>query len=171
MSDELATLNSHHQRRLRATFQYIDNLLSEIDAMVNPRDSGALFPHYAVDFAPSQHVLLQSGIAQIRGRLVQAMKDNKVAAAPPSISAVQAIRSALNFIDIAVAELRPRYMRGYGARGLDLVDPRRQPHRAAGGGARARRSSHAHRGAGSGDGAAAADDPQGHHGRAARPGV
>jgi hypothetical protein len=115
MSAELATLNSHHQRRLRATFQYIDNLLSEVDAMVNPRDSGALFPRYALDFAPSQRILLQSGIAQIRGRLVQAMKDNKVAVAPPSISAVQAIRSALNFIDIAVTELRPRYMRGYGA--------------------------------------------------------
>ena len=115
MSAELAALNSHHQRRLRATFQYIDNLLSDVDAILNPRDSGALFPRYVVDFASSQQVLLQSGIAQIRGRLVQAMKDNKVAAAPPSISAVQAIRSALNFIDIAVAELRPRYMRGYGA--------------------------------------------------------
>ena len=115
MSAELAALNSHHQRRLRATLQHIDNLLSDVDAILNSRDSGALFPRYVVDFASSQQVLLQSGIAQIRGRLVQAMKDNKVAVAPPSISAVQAIRSALNFIDIAVTELRPRSMRGYGA--------------------------------------------------------
>ena len=115
MSAELATLNSHHQRRLRATFQHIDNMLSEIDALVNPRDSGALFPRYAVDLAPSQCVLLQRGIAEIRAGLVQAIKDNNVAVAPPSISAVQAIRGALTFIDIAVTELRPRYMRGYGA--------------------------------------------------------
>jgi hypothetical protein len=115
MSAELATLNSHHQRRLRATFQYIDNLLSEIDAILKPRDSGSLFPRYAVDFAPSQRVLLQSGIAEIRGRLLQAVKDYQIDVGPPSISAVQAIRSALSFIDIAVAELRPRYMRGYGA--------------------------------------------------------
>lgn len=115
MSAELATLNPHHQRRLRATFQYIDNLLSDIDAIVNPRDSGALFPRYVIDFAPSQRVLLQSGIAEIRGRLLQAMKDYKVDVGPPSISAVQAVRSALSFIDIAVTELRPRYMRGYGA--------------------------------------------------------
>jgi hypothetical protein len=115
MSAELATLNPHHQRRLRATFQYIDNLLSEIDAILKPRDSGALFARYAVDFTPSQRALLQSGIAEIRCRLVQAMKDYKVDVGPPSISAVQAVRSAFSFIDIAVTELRSRYMRGYGA--------------------------------------------------------
>ncbi len=115
MSAELATLNPHHQRRLRATFQYVDNLLSAIDAMLTPRDSGALFPRYAVDFVPAQRVLLQDGIAQIRGQLLQALADNNIAVEPPSISAVQAIRSALSFIDIAVTELRPRYMRGYGA--------------------------------------------------------
>ena len=115
MSAELATLNPHHQRRLRATFQYIDNLLTEIGAILQPRDSGALFPRYVVDLAPAQSVLLQSGIVTIRGRLVQAIKDYNVDVEPPSISAVQAIRSALNFIDIAVTELRPRYLRGYGA--------------------------------------------------------
>lgn len=43
------------------------------------------------------------------------MKDYKVDVGPSTISAVQAVRSALSFIDIAVTELRPRYMRGYGA--------------------------------------------------------
>jgi hypothetical protein len=32
----------------------------------------------------------------------------------PSIPATRAIHSALTFIDIAVEELKPRYMRGYG---------------------------------------------------------
>ena len=115
MSAELAALNPHHQRRLRATCQYIDNLLSEIDAILTPRDSGALFPRYAIDFAPAQRALLQGAIVEFRGQLLQAIKENKVTVEPPSISALQAIRSALNFIDIAVTELRPRYMRGYGA--------------------------------------------------------
>jgi hypothetical protein len=115
MSAELAALNPHHQRRLRAAFQYIDTLLSGIDAILDPPDSGALFPRYAVDLAPAQRVLLQRGIVEIRGRLSQALADNNLAIEPPSISAVQAVRSALNFIDIAVTELRPRYMRGYGA--------------------------------------------------------
>jgi hypothetical protein len=121
MSAELATLNPHHHRRLRATFQYIDNLLSEIEAILQPRDSGALFQRYSVDFAPSQRVLLQSGIAELRGHLVQAMKDYNVNVGSPSISAVQAVHSALSFIDIAVTELRPRYMLGYGAVGPEAA--------------------------------------------------
>lgn len=114
MSAELAELNPHQKRRIRATCQYIDALLSQIETILNPGDSHSLFPRYAMDFAPSLRLRIEGGIAQIRARMSQAMAQHDIVVEPPSIAAAQAIRSALNFVDIAVTELRPRYMRGYG---------------------------------------------------------
>jgi GTP-binding protein EngB required for normal cell division/NTP pyrophosphatase (non-canonical NTP hydrolase) len=47
-------------------------------------------------------------------RLVRVLEGQNIEPESPSIPATRAIHSALTFIDIAVEELKPRYMRGYG---------------------------------------------------------
>ena len=53
-------------------------------------------------------------MAHIRGQLLQALAGQALGPEEPHISAAHSISVNLTFIDIAVAELAPRYVRGYG---------------------------------------------------------
>jgi GTP-binding protein EngB required for normal cell division len=107
-------LNSSQERRLRATLHEADRLLSEIGQILNCAASKSPFPKYIVDLTPAQRKTIEDYVSRIRMRLGRVLEGQNIAAEPPSIPATRAIHSALTFLDIAVEELRPRYMQGYG---------------------------------------------------------
>ena len=109
-----APLNESQERRLHVTCQYIDKLLGEVEGILNIAASKAAFPRYSGDVAPAQRRTIEDYISRIRAQLVRVLDGQSITREKPSIPASRAIHVALGAIDIAVEELRPHYMRGYG---------------------------------------------------------
>lgn len=107
-------LNEFQARRLYVTFRYIDKLLCEIEDVLNTPSSRAAFPKYSPDVAPAESRQMEQHIARIRSQLVRILDEQSIPRQVPFISASHAIHAALGSIDIALEELKPRHMRGYG---------------------------------------------------------
>jgi GTP-binding protein EngB required for normal cell division len=107
-------LNEFQAQRLRVTCQYIDRLLGEIGEILNISSSKAAFPQFSPDIAPTQRRIIEDYLARLRAQLVRVLDGQGISRETPSIPASRAVHVALTAIDIAVEELKPRYMHGYG---------------------------------------------------------
>lgn len=110
-----SSLNEFQAGRLRVTCQYIDRLLGDIEAILNVSTSEAAFPRYSSDVALAQRRTIEDYISRIRAQLIRVMDGQGITREQPAIPASRAIHVALGAIDIAVEELKPQFMRGYGA--------------------------------------------------------
>lgn len=108
------SLNPYQANRLRITCQYIDKLLAEIEEILNSANSKSPFPRYATDVLPAQRRTIDDYVARIRAQLVRILEGQGIAREKPSIPMSRAVHVHLGAIDIAVEELEPKYMRGYG---------------------------------------------------------
>jgi GTP-binding protein EngB required for normal cell division len=108
------TLNPFQANRLRVTCQYIDKNLAEIEEILNSTGLKMAFPRYAADVLPAQRRTIEDYIARVRAQLVRVLEGQRIAREKPSIPASRAVHIHLGAIDIAVEELKPKYMRGYG---------------------------------------------------------
>ncbi len=111
----MSPLNESQARRLRVTCQYVDRLLGEIEALLNAAASKAAFPKYIPDVSPADRRTIEDYIARIRAQLGRVLSGQGITPEPPEIPARRAVRANLTGIDIAVEELRPKYMVGFGA--------------------------------------------------------
>ncbi len=114
-------LNESQQRRLLVTCQYVDRLLVDIETILTVAASRSPFARYRDDLAPGQRRLLQDYLERIRSELLRVLARHGLEPAGPPVSVTHAVRTTLGFVDIAVEELRPTYMRGYGALPPELV--------------------------------------------------
>ncbi|HUJ40552.1 MAG TPA: dynamin family protein [Candidatus Acidoferrales bacterium] len=110
----MSGLNENQARRLRVSCQYIDRLLGEIEAILNAAGSGAAFPQYVAEVRPAARRTMEDYIARIRAQLRRVLDGQGIEAPPASIPAARAVRANLTAIDIAVEELKPGYMAGFG---------------------------------------------------------
>lgn len=122
MTRHTGELNEHHKTRLRITCQYIDKLLSDIADVLHAAASPSPFPRYVVDISPAQIRVLEDYIRRFRTQLVQTIAWQNMKPAPPDIPATRAVLTNLAFVDIAVEELKPSYMRGSGPVPEDAID-------------------------------------------------
>jgi GTP-binding protein EngB required for normal cell division len=107
-------LNEHQVRRLRITCQHIDELLCTIEETLNFAASKAAFPHYTSDITPVQRKTIEDYIARIRAQLIRVLDGQQIPRDRHTITISRAIDATLISVDIAVEELKPKYMRGYG---------------------------------------------------------
>jgi GTP-binding protein EngB required for normal cell division len=107
-------LNDSQQTRLRITCQYIDKLLSEVEDILQAASSRSPFPRYVVDLNPAQIRLIEDHVRRLRLQLVHTLEWQQMKPLPPEILATHAVLTNLTFVDIAVEELKPHYMRGFG---------------------------------------------------------
>jgi len=107
-------LSDIQKRRLIVTCGYIDRLLGDVEEILDEHSSASLFPHHVRDLTASQTVVLEEHIRHIREQLVQTLAWQHMKPEPPEIPASRAILTHLAFIDIAIEELKPGYMRGSG---------------------------------------------------------
>lgn len=122
MTRKAGELNEHQKTRLRITCQYIDKLLSDVADVLHAASSPSPFPRYIVDINPAQVRVLEDYIRRFRTQLVQTIAWQNMKPEPPEIPATRAVLTNLAFVDIAVEELKPRYMRGSGQVPEDAVD-------------------------------------------------
>ena len=115
-------LNGPQQSRLRITCHYIDKLLSDAEHILHQATSQSPFPRYVVDVTPAQVRVIEDYMRRLRAQLLRALDWQQLKPKPPDIPATRAVLTNLAFIDIAVEELRPGYMRGSGTVPEDAVD-------------------------------------------------
>lgn len=105
-------LNANHARALYAAAVAVDRLLGEMEALATSRDSP--FRRYVDDLSPVQKQLLTAFTRAARLRMVGALSQFGVPAPAPSGSARATARNALTFAEIALQEVEPSHLRGYG---------------------------------------------------------
>jgi GTP-binding protein EngB required for normal cell division len=108
-------LNENQQTRLRITCRHIDKLLSNIEDILHAATSQSPFLRYIVDINPAQIRVIEDHIRRLRSQLVRTIAWQQMKPEPPDIPATRAILAHLTFVDIAIEELKPSYMRGSGA--------------------------------------------------------
>ncbi len=108
-------LNEAQQRRLSVTCAYIDKLLSEVEQILHETSSKSPFPRHVVDVTPAQTRVLEDHIQHIREQLLRALAWQNITPEAPEIPTTRAALTHLAFIDIAIEELKPNYMRGSGS--------------------------------------------------------
>jgi len=106
--------NEFQQNRLSVTCNYIDQLLKDIEEILTSTASKSPFPKYTPDISPAQRKEIEDYIARFRVRLVGVLDSTQIPLPKGRISALHSLKTTLSCIDIAVEELKPRYMHGYG---------------------------------------------------------
>ena len=109
-----AVLNPNHRRHLLVSYQYADQLLSEVEAILFASTSKSPFPKYKNSLTPAQIKVVQDYIARIRNQMVHALASQSITPPPPQLDSAHSIRVTLEFADIAFDECRAERMRGYG---------------------------------------------------------
>ena len=78
-------------------------------------ESKGIFPSYHNDIADADRKTIEAFIQRLRKQLLEVLTGQTLAPETPHISASHSIDVGLTFIEVAIEELAPRYMRGYGA--------------------------------------------------------
>lgn len=114
MRDDHITLNASQRQHLLVTCKHIDKLLGDVESTLNAAGSKTVFPSYSNDVTPMQRKTIEDYVARVRGQLLQVLAGQALQPEKPRISTIHSIHVNLTFVDIAIAELAPHYMRGYG---------------------------------------------------------
>ena len=122
MTRRAGELNEHQKNRLRITCQYIDKLLGDLDHVLHAAISQSPFPRYIVDMTPAQIRVVEDHIRRFRSQLLRTIAWQQMKPELPNIPASRAVLTNLAFVDIAVEELKPSYMRGSGEVPEDAVN-------------------------------------------------
>jgi small GTP-binding protein len=113
-SHAVSSLNDSQQRNLRISCKHIDGLLQSIEEVLSPARSNSVFPKYIQDITPIQRKTIEDYLARIRAQLLRVLAGQAIEVEKPRITASHAIHTALTFVEIAIEELSPSRMQGYG---------------------------------------------------------
>ena len=108
------SLNPSQARHLLVHCEHADQLLSEIENILTVAASKSPFPRYTVDVTPAQAKVVQDYIARVRAQLIRVLAGLDISPDGPKFGAIHSIRVTLAFIRIAIQEISPRYLAGYG---------------------------------------------------------
>jgi GTP-binding protein EngB required for normal cell division len=113
--DAAARLNDAQKLHFRVSIQYIDQLLQDVEGILHATESKSPFPKYRIDLSPAQGRVLEDYIRRLRAQLLRALSWQNIDPPPPDVPATRAISTRLHFVDNALADLRPKEMRGAGS--------------------------------------------------------
>lgn len=107
-------LNENHKRILLIRFQYVDNLLSEFESILDVIIPRSPLQQYVNDIDPDLRRLIENHCNLIRKTMCRILEENDIAVKKPERSLLHNIDTILSFADMSIEELRPKYIRGYG---------------------------------------------------------
>ena len=113
-SHAISSLSDSQQRSLRNACKHMDGLVKDIEAALHPARTNSVFPKYINDIAPIQQKTIEEYLARFRAQLLCVLAGQTIEVEEPRIKASHAIHISLTFIEIAIEELSPGRMRGYG---------------------------------------------------------
>ncbi len=109
----MAELGEHHRRRILVTFQRVDELLSQILNVLEqaqPRSKS----HHVQDIPASKLPRIESHIELIRRQIGSILERFHIPLPERSTPASWIVKTNLASIDIALEDLHPKKLKGYG---------------------------------------------------------
>ena len=107
-------LNRNQKNRLLTSFEYIDQLIADAEQILSPARRGCLFPEFPLDVTPAGLEEFERGTTEFRMSIQKVLQRLGLQPRSPYISALKGALTNLILVDIALEELKSRYMRGYG---------------------------------------------------------
>ncbi len=107
-------MNENHQHRLVGTLGHIDNLLGDARHILVAADATSPFAKYTQDASPVQRKVIDDYIGRLREAMSRVMTDLNLPRPAPVCGALWAAQACITSAQIAVAEMRPKHMLGYG---------------------------------------------------------
>jgi hypothetical protein len=114
-------MNADQQGHLLRTFQHIDDLLIEAEAVLVSTRAESLFERYVRDASDVQRKLTHESAERIRGIMRRTLDEFELAPAPSPCSALWAVRGQMNFALTTIAEIGPERMSQYGELSQDTA--------------------------------------------------
>lgn len=114
--------NEPQRRRLLASATHIDKLLLDIDEILSASTTG-FFPKYKNPLTPVQVRVVRDYIKRLRQQIVRVLADLEVPLSEPRFDSTFSIRVTLQFVEIALEEIAPHRLAGYGSVPEPLVKP------------------------------------------------
>ena len=111
-------MNEYHQRAILNTFRHIDGQLAEIEAVLAALGADSPLSQYTLDLPPMQRKVIGDHLRRIRGEMGSILKRLEISPDGRRVSAAWSIQCRLIGISVAIAEMDPQHLRGYGD--LDL---------------------------------------------------
>jgi GTP-binding protein EngB required for normal cell division len=110
----MSGLGEHHKRQLLVTFAHVDELLSQALRDLDPAQAQSPFSRIVPDAVPVQQQVLMDYAARLRRRMQAMLERQQIAPPERHVSAVWSARTAVTMAEVALDELRPQRLRGYG---------------------------------------------------------
>ena len=107
-------MNENHQRHLAVTFRYIDSLLAEASRILGV-PAASPFEAHIRDASPAQCRAAKAQVAELLRTMTRIMAEGGIPLPQPSVSARWAAQERIGAARVALAEIRPKAMRGYGS--------------------------------------------------------
>ncbi|HTU46877.1 MAG TPA: dynamin family protein [Bryobacteraceae bacterium] len=114
--------NEPQKRRLVSSANYIDKLLVDIEQILSASTSGG-FPKYKNPLAPVQVRVVRDYIKRLRQQIVHVLANLDIQLPEPRFDSSFSIQVTLQFIEVALEEIAPHRLVGYGSVPECLVNP------------------------------------------------
>ncbi len=116
--------NEPQKRRLLSSASYIDKLLIDIEQILSASTSGG-FPKYKNPLAPVQIKVLRDYIRRLRQQILHVLNELSVPVPEARFDSTFSIQVTLQFVEVALEEIAPERLTGYGSVPESLVKPLR----------------------------------------------
>jgi len=110
----MSELNDQHKRHLLLTFAHVDELLSQAVHDLDPTPTQSPFSRIVRDAVPVQQQVIMDYAARLRERMRAMLERLQIAPQERHVSAIWAARTAVTMAEVALDDLRPQRLRGYG---------------------------------------------------------
>jgi hypothetical protein len=107
-------MNESQQRHLLVTFQHVDNLLSETERILASARPSSPFQEFRQDSTPAQRKVTHDYVLRMRETMRRFLDELKIPPKSPISGALWAARNHLAFAGIAIVDIEPRHIKGYG---------------------------------------------------------
>ncbi len=109
----MAELGEYHKRRILITLQHVDELLSQILNVLEQAQS-SLQSRHVQDISPSKLPRIKNQIELIRKQIGRFLESFHISLPERSKPASWIVKTNLTSVDIALEDLYPQKLRGYG---------------------------------------------------------
>ncbi len=118
----MSGLGELHKRKLLLTFAHIDSLLAEALRDLDPGPVQSPFSRIVPDAEPVQQQVIMDYAARLRSRMRTMLERLQIAPQERQVSAIWSARTAVTMAEVALDELRPQGLRGYGELSVEGAD-------------------------------------------------
>lgn len=111
----MASLNEPQSRAILCGFLDIDRRMADLEALLAPGSNPSPFSRHVNDLSPTEARVVRDYFARIRAVMLAHLRECEIPLDIRSTSLRWALQTGISFIGIAVDELRPERLTGYGA--------------------------------------------------------